>query len=166
MPGPDEVDDEQRLAAYAEDLAARIDQALPAWVERSILGVVEAWKGDVPADVRASARKAGEAARQEVVPDVRRVLTADVDAGAGNPLAVLRGAVTYPTAVLRSLGVPPVVRDDFAVEQFPDDVYDLAPASFADVDPSLHEPGLVWGAAKAHVFLARRRAEGKRSAPS
>jgi hypothetical protein len=41
-------------------------------------------------------------------------------------------------------------------------VYDLTPASFADVDPALHEPGLVWGAAKAHVHLARRRREGRR----
>jgi hypothetical protein len=59
--------------------------------------------------------------------------------------------------VLRAAGVPPVRRDEFAEHAFPDDVYDLAPASFADVDPSLHEPGLVWGAAKAHVHLSRRR---------
>ncbi len=45
---------------------------------------------------------------------------------------------------------------------FPDDDYDLTPASFGDLDPALHEPGLVWGAAKAHVFLARRRAAGQR----
>ena len=31
-----------------------------------------------------------------------------------------------------------------------------------DFYASLHEPGLVWGAAKAHVVLARRRAEGRR----
>ena len=31
-----------------------------------------------------------------------------------------------------------------------------------DLDPALHEPGLRWGAAKAHVVLARRRAEGRR----
>ena len=36
-------------------------------------------------------------------------------------------------------------------------VYDLAPANFADVDPALAEPGLLWGAAKAHVHLARHR---------
>ena len=40
---------------------------------------------------------------------------------------------------------------------FPDDDYDLSPATFADIDESLHEPGLVWGAAKAHVVLTRRR---------
>jgi hypothetical protein len=41
-------------------------------------------------------------------------------------------------------------------------VYDLSPAAFADLDPSLREPGLTWGAAKAHVHLARRRREGLR----
>ena len=78
------------------------------------------------------------------------------------PLAVIRTAVRYPTEVLAAAGVGPVQRDEFAERSFPDDVYDLAPASFADLDPALHEPGLVWGAAKAHVVLARRRAEGKR----
>jgi hypothetical protein len=85
-----------------------------------------------------------------------------VDQQATGPLALLREAVRYPTAVLADAGVPPVVRDEFAVRAFPDDAYGLAPAAFADVDPSLHEPGLVWGAAKAHVVLARRRAEGRR----
>ena len=75
---------------------------------------------------------------------------------------MVRRAVVYPTAVLRGAGVPPVVRDADAEARFPDDDYDLTPAAFADLDPSLHEPGLVWGAAKAHVHLARRRAEGRR----
>ena len=55
-----------------------------------------------------------------------------------------------------------VVRDAHAERLFPDDDYDLSPGAFADVDPALHEPGLVWGAAKAHVIMARRRAEGRR----
>jgi hypothetical protein len=50
-----------------------------------------------------------------------------------------------------------VARDEFQIRNFPDDDYDLTPAAFADVDPAHHEPGLVWGAAKAHVHLARRR---------
>jgi hypothetical protein len=57
--------------------------------------------------------------------------------------------------------VPPVGRDPDAVRRFPDDDYDLTPAAFVALDPALHEPGLRWGAAKAHVFLARRRAEGR-----
>jgi hypothetical protein len=60
--------------------------------------------------------------------------------------------------VLADAGVPPVHRDGAAERLFPDDVYDLTPASFADLDAAVHEPGLVWGAAKAHVILRRRRA--------
>jgi hypothetical protein len=78
---------------------------------------------------------------------VRSVLAADIDEQRVNPLAVVRRAVPYPTAVLRDAGVSPVVRDPQSVEHFPDDDYDLAPASFADLDPALHEPGLRWGAA-------------------
>jgi hypothetical protein len=37
----------------------------------------------------------------------------------------------------------------------------VVPASFADLDSTVHEPGIVWGAAKAHVVLRRRRAEGR-----
>ena len=54
-------------------------------------------------------------------------------------------------------GVPPLVRDDFDQRAFPDDVYAFAPASFADIDPDLHELGIAWGAARAHVHLQRRR---------
>ena len=35
-------------------------------------------------------------------------------------------------------------------------------ATVVGLPTALHEPGLVWGAAKAHVVLARRRAEGRR----
>ena len=64
-------------------------------------------------------------------------------------------AVRYPTAVLEAAGVPPVVRDEAAEELFPDDRYDLIPASFADLGADLAEVGLYWGAAKA--FEHKRR---------
>jgi hypothetical protein len=93
---------------------------------------------------------------------VRRLLATDIDEQAGNPLAVLRDLVRYPTEVLESAGARPVPRDDFSERAFPADAYDLTPASFAEFDPGLADPGLVWGAAKAHVHLARRKQEGRR----
>jgi hypothetical protein len=48
-----------------------------------------------------------------------------------------------------------VQRDADAERLFPDDPYDLTPGSFADIDPELHDPGLLWGAAKAHVVKHR-----------
>ncbi|MCU1372626.1 MAG: hypothetical protein JWO77_3820, partial [Ilumatobacteraceae bacterium] len=90
----------------------------------------------------------------------RELLALDVDAQPTGPLAVVRTAVRYPTEVLAAAGVSHVVRDEFAERAFPGDVYDLAPAAFADLDPALHDAGLVWGAAKAHVVLRRRRSGG------
>lgn len=154
--------DEARLRSYAETLAAGIEATLGPWVERSVAAIAEAWRPGLATELADAARRAGGRALTEVGPKVRDLLAADVDRQRTSPLALLRGAVRYPTEVLAAAGVPEVVRDEFAERAFPTDVYGLAPAAFADVSPSLHEPGLAWGAAKAHVVLARRRAEGKR----
>jgi len=154
--------DEAALAGYAEALAGGIEAALGPWVERCVAGILDQWQpGSAPA-AAADARAAGEQARQEVGAAVRALLATDVDEQRTGPLALLRQAVRYPTAVLAAAGVPPIERDDFAERAFPADVYGLAPAAFTDLDPALGEVGLVWGAAKAHVVLARRRAEGLR----
>jgi hypothetical protein len=65
--------------------------------------------------------------------------------------------VVFPTVVLADAGVGEVVRDADAERLFPEDVYDLTPGGFVDIDPALHEIGLAWGAAKAKAHLARRR---------
>ncbi len=154
--------DEAALAAHAQALAGAIDRALAPWVVRSVEVVAAAWGGPVPEAVVADAERAGGQARAEIGARVRDLLERDVDDQPTGPLALLRRAVTYPTEVLRRAGVPPVARDRFAEEAFPEDLYDLSPASFAELDPDLAELGLVWGAAKAHVVLARRRREGLR----
>jgi hypothetical protein len=87
---------------------------------------------------------------------VRRLLEADIDDQGTTPLAIVRAAaVPYPTEVLREAGVPPVQRDEMAERLFPDDLYDLTPASFADLGSELKDVGLAWGAAKA--FEHKRR---------
>ena len=161
-PPADDPADLERLRGYATVLADRVDEHLAGWVLRSVSVRAEAWRPGLAAELAAAARVAGARAQAEVGPQVRALLLADVDEQATGPLAVLRSAVSHPTAVLAAAGVPGVRRDEFAERAFPADDYDLAPAAFADVHPSLHEPGLTWGAAKAHVVLARRRAEGRR----
>ncbi|MBV8160204.1 MAG: hypothetical protein JO265_04710, partial [Acidimicrobiia bacterium] len=66
-------------------------------------------------------------------------------------------AVRFPAAVLAAAGVPPVRRDEQQERLFPADVYDLAPATFADVDPALADVALAWGAAKAFEHLQRHK---------
>lgn len=164
MPTPDNPSpsDEELLASHAAVLAGGIERALPGWVVRSVVAIAEAWRPGTSAGLLDAAEAAGTLAREAVGPQVRALLALDVDQQATGPLAVVRTATRFPTQVLRDAGVPAVVRDAFDEQAFPDDDYGLAPASFADLDPALHEPGLVWGAAKAHVVLARRRAEGRR----
>ena len=148
---------ESAVEAHAAALADAIEAALPAWVERSVERVMRAWKGEVDEGVRAAAAAAGRQTAAEVGPQVRALLDTDIDAQRTTPLSLVRGAVRYPTAVLLAAGVPPVVRDEQQERLFPEDVYDLAPASFADVDPSLADVGLAWGAAKAFEHLQRHK---------
>jgi len=162
----DDPDDAAALAGHAKALADAVDAALPGWVVRVVLERWARWSGPdgppAPDALRDAAREAGDQARSEVLPALRALLASDVDEQRSNPLALIRAAVRYPSSVLAQAGMPPVERDADARRLFPDDVYDLAPAAFADLDASVHEPGLVWGAAKAHVILARRRRAGQR----
>lgn len=145
------ADDEARLAAFALDLSDRVEAAIPGWVERSLRE-----RGGVTF-VEADLASVAEATLAAVMPPLRTILAADVDAGHGSPLAALRAGVGPMTECLSGWGAAKPPRDDFQERRFPGDPYELGPATFADIDPDLHEPGLVWGAARAHVHLRRRR---------
>lgn len=131
---------------HAKALADKVDEVLPSWMERCVRRHLP--DGDA-SDAVAHA--------PEVAAAVRALLMADVDAQATTPLALLRDAVRYPTAVLRGAGVAPVERDEFHRERFPDDLYDLTPSSFADIDPELADLGVAWGAAKAFTHKQRHQ---------
>lgn len=155
---PDLRADEERLATIAARLADEVDAVVPRWIERLVVERVAQWQGEVPSDVAADAVAAGADAGREVATRMRALLATDIDRQGAGPLQVLRAATSHAQAVLEQLGMPPVVRDEFAERSFPDDAYDLVPATWSDVDPALHEPGIAWGAAKAFVHKARRRA--------
>jgi hypothetical protein len=148
---------DQVLNEMSDRLAASVEGVMGAWVERSVRQRLSEWAGRPDADTIRAATAAGHQATEEVGADLRRLLATDVDEQWTSPLAVLRGAVRFPTEVLAGAGVPPVVRDDYDEEHFPDDRYGLAPRTFADLDPSLADVGLAWGAAKAQAHLARHR---------
>lgn len=139
---------------YGVALLEAVDGAVAGWVMRD----VERRAGrPLAAEERAAAEQAAADAREWVHHQLGLLLSTDIDEQRSNPLSVLRAAVRYSTGVLQAMGAPPVARDDFALRSFPDDVYDLSPATWADVDPSLQEPGLTWGAWKAHQHLQRHR---------
>lgn len=146
----------------AAALLDAVADALGPWMHRCVERVAHEQLGEVPEMLTAQARASVEEARPAVLGELAELLAADVDEQRSNPLSVLRGAVRVPTAVLAAHGVAPRRRDAFREQAFPDDLYDLSPATWSDVDPSLHEPGLVWGAWKAKTVLDRRRQEGRR----
>lgn len=103
------------------------------------------------------AAEASVRAGAQVSAELVELLQSDIDAQRRTPLQVVRGAVSYPTAVLEAAGVPAIERDRFAEERFPQDHYGLTPASLAALDPALAEMALIWGAAKAATHRRRHR---------
>ena len=154
------VDDDAQLLEHGRVLAEAVVAALPGGVERCVQQRCVEAGVDYDEVVAATTRAAGAdcAAREGLA--VTELLATDPDEQSTTPLAILRGAVVHPTAVLLAAGVPPVDRDDFARRAFPDDVYDLSPATVADLDPDLHQLAITWGAARAWVHRRRHGGGG------
>lgn len=148
------------LARAGERMVVGVAAALPAWAERQAGRILEAWGQHDQAEralVTARARAAGEAAAARVVAELTALLALDPGDQRLTPLQVVRTAYREVTAVLREAGIPPVVRDEFDERTLPDDDYDLAPRSLADLgDERLGAVQVAWGAAKARVHKARR----------
>lgn len=145
-----------------EELAHALGEVMEQWLVRCVVETAERHLGECPPQLADEAGRMAAASAPRVMIEVRALLDTDVDQQRGTPLTVLRSSVSYPTEVLRAAGVPPAPRDEFDERAFPSDVYRLGPAHWSDVDESLQEPGIAWGAWKAAVVLRRRREEGLR----
>lgn len=129
---------------------------MPPWLQR--FAVDECRRRGVDAvaiepDLEQVARDAADKA----LVDLADLLATDVDAQRTTPLSLLR-ASTVPVSELVDRHAPAGV-DAVAGRGGRDPV---GPATWSDVDPALHVPGLTWGAWKAMTVLARRRDEGLR----
>jgi hypothetical protein len=153
------VTSEVQLSEPASELL-RVARAVTAtWLRRRVLAAA----GDLDLGLTASEFDAFVDVQSTRLLDALEVLlTTDVDEQRSTPLSLYRNAVVDPTDLLRTAGVPARVHDRFTSEAFPDDLYGLGPATWADIDPAMHEPGLAWGAWKAMTVLQRRRGEGLR----
>lgn len=149
--------DEDRLRNYAEELATQIEHALPGWVRRAAQSRLTA---DQQSALSSEIDMAAADATQELGSAARRLLGQDIDQQRTTPLAIIREAVKPVNAVLGAAGVAEVGRDVDARRLHPDDVYDLTPGSYLDLGPDVQDASLMWGAAKAHIHIQRRKAEG------
>lgn len=133
----------------------------PRWLRRVALEAAARGGVDLDADDPELAAVV-TAAADRLVAELDDLLATDVDDQRTNPLSLFRRAVAGPTSFLIERGARPPAVDPFAMARFPDDVFALGPASWSDVDPELHDPGITWGAWKAMTVLRRRRQEGLR----
>jgi hypothetical protein len=150
------------LAAYATALADAVERSVGPWLRAVALDRCASHGVTVDPGGRERLEAVALVAAEVAAAEVRSLLSTDVDQQLTTPLEVLRRATRPVSGLLDEWGVPPTPRDEFDQRAFPDDRHALVPASFADIDESLVEPALVWGAAKAHVHLRRRRADGQR----
>ena len=94
---------------------------------------------------------------KEVHDNLRDLLTLDVLEQRTNPLAIFRQATRPISELLTQVGCTPVMRDEFDERSFPDDVFGLSPATWADIDETMVEPGIEWGAWKAATIMMRQK---------
>lgn len=149
------TDWDSELRQRTRDLAAAAAIAIPRYVERSVRAVVGRRGGSLDEGQEELVRIAGQTAVAAIVPAIERLADDDVDAQQTTPLALLREAFHFPTQLMQAWGEVPEERDAFSRRAFPDDHYAILPSSFREIDGSLFEPGLAWGAAKAKAHIAR-----------
>jgi len=143
--------DEAALGEYANGLVTGVERVAGPWLQ----GLINNLKPGLASTPEVAAELDSFVAT--LVATLRELLDRDISDQTIAPLEVMRRSVGFATPILANADVAPVDRGDFEIRNFPDDVYNLTPASFAEIHPDLHEPGLMWGAAKAHVHLRRRR---------
>lgn len=147
---PDLVDE------YSQRLFDALSGSLEPWLRRSFDRVVSDQNMVPRVDVHRRDAVIGDAART-ALDRLRHLFETDVLEQRHNPLQIIRSATDPITAVLRDLGAQRVERDEFQQRSFPDDDFGLCPATWVDIDESLAEVGLEWGAWKAATVITRRR---------
>lgn len=149
-----------QLSEPAADLLAAAAAVTEPWLRRCVDRAAAAGGRDTSDWDDLDPMVADTAA--ELLRALEALLAADVDEQRNNPLSLFRAAIARPTELLREHGVPEPHPDRFTADHFPDDPYQLGPATWNDIDDALHMPGLTWGAWKAMTVLRRRRDEGLR----
>jgi hypothetical protein len=143
---------------YSTRLLETMQTVTETWL-RTLVGRVLTEQGLVSTvDTDRIERVISESGRH-LLAELGDILARDAWEQRRNPLELVRQATVGLTAELASVGARPVPRDEFKERSFPDDVFDLAPATWSDVHPDLHEVGLEWGAWKAAAIITYRKSQ-------
>lgn len=140
------------MDARSTRLLVVAESVTPVWAEKLIDRFAGASLASISDERRATVI---DQVTNQTLSGLRELLALDPELQRTNPLTIFRRATAPITALLTELNIPPVHRDEFEQRSFPDDVYGLYPATWADVSEQLVEPGLEWGAWKAAVIMSR-----------
>ena len=153
-PGNERADELDQLhgqfAAAGAELLSTVTDAVPGW----IVGCLARF--EIVIDDQSLSSAVAEA-RSLVEPRLASLLRAPIDAQRSTPLAIIRMMVAVPTALLAAAAVDPVERDPFDERAFPDDVYAIAPATWADLGADVADAGLRWSVNKAFLHAKVHR---------
>ena len=141
---------------YSLRLLEACEKTLHRWLEARFSAIVESQHLSGSVDIDRRNEVITRAARAALT-ELERLFETDVLQQTTNPLAIMRQSTSPVTDELARIGARPVERDEFNQRSFPADHFDLSPATWADVDEALVEPGLEWGAFKAASVIQRRR---------
>lgn len=146
----------ERVDEYSQRLYDALGGVLALWLRRSFDRIVR----DQGLESRVDEERRDaviDGAARDALDRLHRLFDTDVLEQRHNPLQILRSSTEPVTVELRSLGARPVERDEFQQRSFPDDDFGLCPAAWVDIDESLADVGLEWGAWKAAAVITRRR---------
>ena len=147
------------MADGAQRLVVGVRAGGARWVEAAVRRVLDAWgalDGPARSAADAAAAAAGAESAQRVAGELEALFALDAAAQRATPLEVIRSLRREATEVLRTAGVPEVVRDEYEARAFPDDVYGVVLHSPAELgDDDLGGALLAWGLGKAKVLRAR-----------
>jgi hypothetical protein len=156
------VGNDSKVDEYSGALLAAAEKVTEAWLMRCVVTTAVGSSRQSIVELDVAAREMAAVAGPATMAALALLLDTDPDRQRTNPLSIFRAAIRYPTEVLVRMGVPTSFRPSFEARVLPDDIYGLSPATWADIDETLVEPGLIWGAWKAKTILDRRRADGQR----
>lgn len=143
--------DDEKFHAYGQQLLTGVSSSIRGWLNTTISNRL----GEATFDH--DLQRELEQVSCDVEQSITTLVNADVDEPLSGPLERIRRAVEPLNDALENRGAPQPARDPVEAAMRPADQYALGPMTFRDLGDDVHEAGIAWGAAKAHLHLQRRR---------
>jgi hypothetical protein len=146
-----DANDAAKFFEYGKRLRRAIAEAIRPWLDAVVESRVS--NAALTADLADTLDDIAIAVDRSIA----ELINADADEPLSGPLERIRREVEPLNDAFDRLGVPPPHRDAVDVRMRPADRHALGPMTFRDLGDDVHEAGITWGAAKAHLHLQRRR---------